>query len=704
MQGNIWLAVLIVLPVIGAFPVYAVDRNGGFHSGNKPQESSKRYSLAFGLASAITGIVLVLMALLASGFFEARELWISGVCGMGLHFQIDGFRGLYGCLAALMWMAAMLFSKEYFIHAKQTGRYLFFNLWTLGATLGVFLSADLYTTFLFFEMMSFTSYVWVAQEESEEALRAGQTYLAVSVIGGLALLMGLFLLYHELGTLEIAELFEAAQRSQNRQLLTWAGLCVFVGFGAKAGAVPLHIWLPKAHPVAPAPASALLSGMLTKAGIFGIAVISCQIFWENMAWGSFLLWIGVLTMFGGALLAVFSVNLKRTLACSSMSQIGFVLIGLGMQGILGEENALAVRGTLLHMVNHSLFKLVLFLAAGVVAMNLHKLDLNEIRGFGRGKPLLHFAFAMGALGISGIPFWNGYISKTLLHESIVEGLGFGVPGIAAAEWIFLISGGMTFAYMLKLYIAIFWEKHPDAQVQKSYDALNGCYMSKLSAAALTLPALLFPLMGCFSHQIMDRLADFGQGFFRLAASSESVAYLSWGNLKGAAISVVIGAAVYFLLIRGGLMKKRDGVSVYWNGWPKWLDLEDRIYRPLLLDILPFLFGVLCRILDSLLDGLLVLLRKTVYRDRKIPHELEEGSAFTHLLGSVCDWARRCRRRLLHRETLEEISEENVSYEHKFAVIREELIETNTIIRRSLSFGLLLFYVGLVFTLLYLLWG
>ena len=129
------------------------------------------------------------------------------------------------------------------------------------------------------------------------------------------------------------------------------------GFGAKAGMFPLHVWLPKAHPVAPAPASALLSGILTKTGVFGVLVVSAEIFRYDEQWGKLILCLGVITMFGGAFLAVFSIDLKRTLACSSMSQIGFILVGTGMTELLGEENALAVRGTILHMVNHSLIKL-----------------------------------------------------------------------------------------------------------------------------------------------------------------------------------------------------------------------------------------------------------------------------------------------------------------------------------------------------------
>ena len=206
----------------------------------------------------------------------------------------------------------------------------------------------------------------------------------------MVMLMGLFLLYTLTGTLVISRLPEAcaALSAEKRPTLYLAGALMLFGFGAKAGMYPLHIWLPKAHPVAPAPASALLSGILTKAGIFGVLVLSCSIFLHDKNWGIAVLSLGVLTMFTGAVIALFSVNLKRTLACSSVSQIGFILVGIGMQCLLGEENALAVWGTELHMLNHSLIKLVLFMAAGAIYMNIHKLDLNDIRGFGRGKPLL----------------------------------------------------------------------------------------------------------------------------------------------------------------------------------------------------------------------------------------------------------------------------------------------------------------------------
>ncbi len=686
---------LLTVPSAAAAAVFLAD----WKAQKAAEQNAAFRNLRDALAIGAGAFIFILMCILAQQGMGS-EVYAPGICGLGLHFCLDGFRGVYGIVAAFMWMMTLLFSREYLGHEKHLGRYYFFQLVTLNATLGVFLSADLFTTFIFFEIMSFTSYVWVAQEETKGALKAAETYLAVAVIGGLVLLMGLFLLYHTLGTLEMSELLSAAAACEDKGVLYIAGVCALVGFGAKAGAFPLHIWLPKAHPVAPAPASALLSGILTKAGVFGILAVSSNIFLHDQRWGLLLLFLGLCTMFGGALLAVFSVDLKRTLACSSMSQIGFILTGIGMQGILGEENGLAARGTLLHMVNHSLIKLALFMIAGVVVMNLHKLDLNDIRGFGRKKPLLNACFLAGALGISGIPLFNGYISKTLLHESIVEGAELAVElsgFLKAAEWVFLFSGGMTLAYMTKLYVALFVEKNSSVKEQKRFDGMRK-YMNPISAFAIVGSSAILPVLGFLPHLVTDKIADLGQGFMNFNGEIHAVSYFSFENLKGGLISIGIGAALYWC-IRKFLMAEKQGIREYRNCWPDWLDMEGLIYRPLLLTALPFLARVFCRIFDSLVDGIVVLLRKTIYRDRKIPHELPEGSEFTHLLGEALDWLRNKKRRILRRPA----PEHEVSFEHRLAMQREKIMETNTIIQRSLSFGLLLFYVGLVFTLIYLLY-
>lgn len=670
-------------------------------------------------ADIITGIIFLLCALLCI------QVWSGAVPGtaiaapfsdepgpgMHIHFTCDGFRALYGTVAAFMWFMTTLFSREYFSHYRNRNRYYLFLLLTFGATEGVFFSADFYTTFLFFEIMSFTSYVWVVHDEKPESLRAGATYLTVAVLGGLVMLMGIFLLYDAAGTLSFSELAQTPlYNSENSGQIWAAGLCLLFGFGAKAGAFPLHIWLPKAHPVAPAPASALLSGILTKAGMYGILILTADLFFGSAVWGSLILILGVFTMVIGALLALFSIDLKRTLACSSVSQIGFILVGVGMSGLLGPENAMALRGSLLHMVNHSLIKLVLFMAAGVVFMNVHKLDLNEIRGFGRKKPLLNYIFLMGALGIGGVPLFNGYVSKTLLHESIVEYMFlinagvipafFSTSFMGAVEWIFLISGGLTVAYMTKLYVCLFIEKNAADAVQQKYDGQQGAYMNSASAFALTVSATLLPLMGLLPGTVMDGIADMGQDFLR-AEAVEKVSYFSSGNLRGAFISLVFGALIYGFFVRPLLMKKEevpdtDGQKHYINRIPIWMDLENTIYRPILLRILPFTFGMICRFLDSLVDTLVVILRKTVYRDEKLPHERPEGNALTHLCACIASSFEKFGRLILRRK-----NPRKQDYEHKFALIYEEYHENSMMIGRSLSFGLLLFCVGLILTVAYL---
>lgn len=677
-------------------------------------------------ANIMTGITFVLCGLLAvlmlTGRTDGSAFEIPYVCGLGLHFQTDGFRALYGTIAAFMWFMSTLFSGEYFArhekmepgHDHHLGRYYVFLLVTLAATEGVFFSADFFTTFVFFEIMSFTSYVWVAQDEKPESLRAGATYLAVAVIGGLVMLMGIFLLYHVTGTLFFDDLIKAyinyglVSSHHDTIYKIWAaGLCLLFGFGAKAGAFPLHIWLPKAHPVAPAPASALLSGILTKAGMFGILILTSYLFLGNAVWGGLILMLGVLTMVVGAVLAVFSIDLKRTLACSSVSQIGFILVGVGMSGLLAEENATALRGSLLHMVNHSLLKLVLFMAAGVVFMNAHKLDLNAIRGFGRKKPLLHYIFLMGVLGISGMPLWNGYVSKTLIHESIVEYVFkintgiipaiFSTSFMKTVEWIFLISGGLTAAYMLKLYICLFWEKNADVSVQKRYDDLRGSYMNRTSAFALTLSATLLPIGGFLPNIVMDGIADMGQAFLH-ASEAEQVSYFSATNLRGALISLIIGGLLYVCFVRTLLQKRSadGGARHYVNRWPAWLDLENLLYRPLLLQVLPFACGMVCRFLDSLVDTVVVILRKTIYRDEKLPHERFEGTALTHLCACIANAFQ-----TLWNRTLRKNHPKHVDYEHKLALMQEEFSEDTLLIARSMSFGLLLFCVGLILTVAYL---
>jgi len=530
-------------------------------------------------AVAISAVALVSAAALVLALhYRGLELRLVDFGAFALHFRTDGFRVLYACVAAFLWLATSVFSAEYFSHSKRTSRYWLFNLITFGAVMGIFFSADFRTAFLFFEIMALTSYALVAHDESPSSLRAAETYLTVSLLCGLVQLMGMWILQMRVGTLEFARLYEMSMAMPDKSLFYLPGALLIVGFGAKAGMYPLHIWLPKAHPVAPAPASALLSGILTKTGVFGVAVVSVNIFMGDQGWGVALLVPAVITMVLGAVLGIFSNDLKRTLACSSVSQIGFILTGVAMQVLLGYYNTVAVHGTLLHMLNHSLFKLLLFVAAGVVYINRHELGLNKIRGFGRGKPLFLAVFLMAALGITGVPLWSGYVSKTLLKSSISQGyyLFQGLPLeylLRFSYWALVVTGGLTFAYMTKLFVTLFVERGESTGESAKEEKR---YISRPSALVLVVSAALVPLLGSFTW-IMDELAGFGAAFFHAPASAYAMSYFTQTYVRGAMISIAIGAGVYLLVVRGLLMRRGAHVDAL----PVWLDLENLVFRPCL---------------------------------------------------------------------------------------------------------------------------
>ncbi len=608
--------ILVFLPFVCGIAGYVIGR------------TSEKGRDLFAVVSTFAELALsvwLLYLVLNGGQGVLLNMEIPYVFSGGLSFRTDGFRGVYSLVTALMWAFTTLFSLEYFREERENlNRYYLFVLMTLGATEGVMLSGDLMTTFVFFEILSLTSCTWVMHEETKEAIDAGYTYLFIAVAGGLVLFMGLVLLQYHTGTLSYAELPGAVsellsdpETAKNGPALLAAGICILFGFGCKAGMFPVHVWLPKAHPVAPSPASALLSGVLTKVGIYGILMTSLEVLIDHSAFGWIVLIFGTVTMLLGAVLALFSVNLKRTLACSSMSQIGFILTGIGMTilltaqegsrwtaasgqaeaaageglSVLGHHAAMAMSGTMLHMVNHSMLKLCLFCAAGVVVMNIHALDLNTIRGWGRNKWLLKIAFFLGVVGIGGVPLFNGYASKTLLHEAITSGIAAAGEGAAITassagilsviEWIFLFSGGCTFAYMLKLFICIFVEKQKDPKKQEAYDRAGKGYMNASSGAVIFLTSVLFVVLG--QKPVFCRIADVMTGH---AGVLEEYHYLSFECVKGGLISLGIGAALYLFFIRKLLMK--DGLYV--DLWPEWLDLETALYRPLITSWIPGIAG------------------------------------------------------------------------------------------------------------------
>ncbi|NLI20662.1 MAG: NADH dehydrogenase [Clostridiales bacterium] len=701
MQGNPLLLVTVLLPFAAAPLAYGAGRRG--------------WKASVAVLTLVCALSLAMLALLFAGALrdagvasagagETAVLSLSagfsldGVCGFTLALRADGFRALYALLAAFLWLMTSIFSFDYFRHEDNVPRYACFTLMTLGAALGVLLSDTLWTTFLFFEVLSLASYPWVAQSETRPALRAAETYLYIAVIGGLSMLMGLFLLPGNLPNAPLDALPALAGEASGAALWLPCAL-LLVGFGAKAGAFPLHVWLPKAHPVAPAPASALLSGMLTKTGVFGVLVLTAKLMLHRADWGALLFWVGVVTMLTGALLALLSNDLKRVLASSSLSQIGMILMGAGLCALLGEENGTAVWATVGHMVNHSVLKLLLFLCAGTVTMNAHAVDLDSARGFGRNKPLLHIAFLSGLLGISGAPLFNGYASKSLLHEALLEQLdllhyrGLATGPFEVAEGLFLLAGGLTLAYMLKLYVCLFWQLNPTRQAE--YDKKRS-YLSPAGRSALLVCALLPLLIGLLPDVFISGAGRLSQAFLN-SVNLRPVRYFSAVNLMGTTKSFVIGVAVYGALVRPLLSRRTaNGFHEYPDRKPAWLDLEDSVYRPL-LSALVFAGGVISRALERSTDALITLLRRAVLHRRAERPSVPGGNRFVYAVGALMDTFVRALNYTLWRKRPVQ-----PNFVYALAAGNEEMSRQSRRLTRSVSFSLLMFCLGLFLVLAYLL--
>jgi multicomponent Na+:H+ antiporter subunit D len=285
---------------------------------------------------------------------------------------------------------------------------------------GVGFSGDLLTLFVFWELMSIASYVLVAFEsEAAEPVEAGLKYTIMSAVGNIALLVGMALLYGLTGTLNMAHIAQAFQMQAGSAALDiWQAVALtlmLIGFGTKAAIVPFHTWLPDAHPAAPSPISALLSGGLIKAGAYGLIRICMTIFSPlSGAWQPVLLLLALLTMSMGNILALVQDDLKRLLAFSSISQIGYIVFGLAT----GTFNGLT--GSLFHILNHALAKGLLFLCAGAFLYATGKRRIRDLSGMAKQNPGLGGAFALGMLAIAGLPGLNVFMSEIWLIRGGIE--------------------------------------------------------------------------------------------------------------------------------------------------------------------------------------------------------------------------------------------------------------------------------------------
>ena len=400
------------------------------------------------LSLALTAVFAVL------GAMGGRFSVLSFGNGVELSLAADGLALFFAALFLLAWTAVSIYTVRYIAHEGHEDRFFAFLLLTLGGMLGVAFAENLVTLYLFFEAATLCSMPTVLHSQSKESVAAALKYLFYSVAGAFLGLIGVFAVYYYSPDHAFAwgGTVDAAALGGGKDVFLWIIFFAVIGFGTKAGLFPMHNWLPTAHPVAPAPASALLSGLITKAGVIAvIRMVFCSVgpeilrgTWVQYAW----LILGMITVFMGSMMAYHEKILKKRLAYSTVSNLSYILLGIFT---LSPEG---LSGALLHVAAHATAKTCLFLAAGSIIYMTGKTRVDELRGIGREMPVTMWSFALASLSLIGIPPFSGFLSKWHLALAALDALpaAFGVLVPA----VLLLSALLTAGYLLPVVIAGFF--------------------------------------------------------------------------------------------------------------------------------------------------------------------------------------------------------------------------------------------------------
>jgi len=547
------LPLLVAWPLVAAGLAACIAGVGG---------SRRAFDLFVTVSVALT---LIGVAMLIAPVLDQTRIGATLPFGQArIRFVADPIGVMFALAAALVWFCSTLYATAWLRDDRAPVRYQLISLVLLAANLGVVLAGDLLTLYICFEVLGLGALLLVVHDGSLAARRAGVKYFWMTIIGGVALLVGILLFNGVTGSIA----FSAVPNAVDHSTQMWASFCLLlIGFGVKAGMVPLHVWLPDAHPVAPPPGSALLSGVMIKVGAYGIfrvlhvlfigepgpvdkAGATLEAVLPDSSMGLIVLWLGLATMAIGVILALGQRQAKRMLAWHSVSQMGFVLTGLGAGAYLGTHGAMASAGGLLHVFNHGLFKGALFLGAGAVAMRAGTADMYRLGGLWRRMPVTFACMLVAAAGITGVPLFNGFVSKCMIHHGLVEAADRGGGLLLAAEWIFLATCAGTFASFLKLIWLVFL-REPDSG---RHSGVREAPAAMLAGMALLVLPIIF--IGLNPNLLLEGLI--APGLSAVSMPAEPIPYylshyfLSAGDFRSFAGMAIAGSALFVLGMRYGL--------------------------------------------------------------------------------------------------------------------------------------------------------
>ena len=468
-------------------------------------------TLVYGIALAVTLLALAVggAALLAPDSLGGALTLPVGLPWLGAHFRLDALAAFFILVVNLGGATASLFGLGYGSHEEAPGRVLpFFPAFLAGMNL-VVLAADAFTFLFTWEFMSLCSWALVmAHHRRPGNAAAGYVYLLMASLGTLALVLAFGLLAGPSG----GYAFDAIRQTPPGSAAASAAVLVLalIGAGSKAGLVPLHAWLPLAHPAAPSHVSALMSGVMTKVAVYGFVRIMFDLAGPpSWWWGALVPLLGGLTAVMGVLYALMEHDLKRLLAYHTVENIGIIFIGLGL-ALAFEANAmpaaaaLALTAALLHVFNHSVFKSLLFYGAGAVLGATGERDMERLGGLIHRMPYTAFAFLVGCAAISALPPFNGFVSEWLTFQAILLSptlpqwlLKFLVPAVGA---MLAMSAALAAACFVKAFGITFLGR------ARSPRALEAVETDRWSLAAMFALAALCLLAGILPGYFIDALA------------------------------------------------------------------------------------------------------------------------------------------------------------------------------------------------------
>ncbi|MFC1703935.1 complex I subunit 5 family protein [Candidatus Omnitrophota bacterium] len=372
-----------------------------------------------GAIAAFSTAALVVVSVYACFAVKNAGLLVYEVGGwvppIGISMVLDGFASFMLITVNVIAFLVTVYSINYM--DRYTAKWNFYTLFMLmlAGMNGVIITGDMFNLFVFLEIASIASYALVAFGVEREELEAAFKYMVMGTVASCFILVAIALLYSHTSTLNMADMAVALTERPAGYLLAFVSVLFIMGFGLKAALVPFHAWLPDAHPSAPAPISAMLSGVFIKTlGIYALARILFNVFGMSEMLSSILMVLGVLSMIIGVFLAVGQWDLKRLLAYHSISQVGYIMLGLGLATPLG------ILGGLFHLLNHSVFKSLLFLNSGAIDYALNTRDLKKMGGLRQVMPTTANTSFVASMSIAGIPPFNGFWSKFIIIIACIQ--------------------------------------------------------------------------------------------------------------------------------------------------------------------------------------------------------------------------------------------------------------------------------------------